>query len=75
MIYRLNSLLSFGKHKGETIKTVIANDPTYLDWAIGEIQGFELDGDAEEALDKALDELESDLFDYPVWGEFWGDRE
>ncbi len=38
-----NSVFSFGKHRGRRIKTVLAEDPSYLPWCITNIDDFIVD--------------------------------
>lgn len=42
----LNDVFLFGKHKGETIKSVIVGEPWYVRWCIDNVEGFKLDNDA-----------------------------
>lgn len=49
-IFTLIDKLTFGKHKGATIEEVIDDDPSYLEWAIDEIEWFELDEAATKSL-------------------------
>jgi hypothetical protein len=51
---KLTDALTFGKHKGETIQEVLDDAPDYLAWAIDEIDWFELDSQADQALEQAL---------------------
>jgi hypothetical protein len=53
-LFKLNDRIDFGKHRGLTIKEIIEDDPTYLEWALDEVGGFELDDVALEALERAL---------------------
>ncbi len=46
MEYRLDDLLTFGTHSGRTVKEVIDNDADYIEWALNNTSGFELDEDA-----------------------------
>jgi len=32
VIFGLNDVLTFGKHRGATVRQVLAEDPDYLDW-------------------------------------------
>jgi hypothetical protein len=41
--FSLNDKLTFGKYKGYTIEEVLESDPNYIEWAIDEIEWFELD--------------------------------
>ena len=53
-IYKLDTVVNFGKkHNGETIREIIDDDPEWLAWAVDEIDWFELDDEAEAALDEA----------------------
>jgi len=47
----LESRLTFGEYIGATIKEVIEAAPTYLEWAQDEIENFELDDEATDALE------------------------
>jgi hypothetical protein len=49
----LKSILTFGAHVGLTVEEVLQEAPTYIEWAIDEIERFELDKEAAEALEKA----------------------
>ncbi len=53
-IYSLKAPLNFGKYKGDTVQEIINNDPDYLAWAIDEIEGFELDEEAELKMEYSL---------------------
>ena len=61
MAYRLIDKLNFGKHKGETIKQVCEDDPTYIEWCLNAIDSFELD-------DKAMEFYENEI-DLHYWDE------
>lgn len=57
----LESRLTFGEHMGATIKEVIEVAPRYLEWAQDDVENFELDSEASDALEDALgqtDDLE-----------------
>jgi len=54
--FSLSDKLTFGKHKGCTIEEIIEDDPGYLEWAIDEIEWFELDEVAARKLEKNLRE-------------------
>ncbi len=56
----LKSIFTFGIHKGETVAEVIEDDPSYIEWCLDDVDGFELDSEASAALEKALG-LEDDL--------------
>ena len=56
------SKLGFGKHKGETVDSLIDFDPCYLEWCCDEIEGFSerLDSGIEQDIrDAAEDERET----------------
>ncbi len=53
-IWMVNDVLSFGKHKGETLDEVIVEDPKYIAWCTDEIDGFELDEEAMQLLEASL---------------------
>lgn len=55
MIYSKTSVLRFGKHRGETIKEIISDDVTYIEWALDEVDGFELDEAAMDLYEKQLE--------------------
>ncbi len=69
----LTDKMTFGMRKGETIQEIIDNAPSYIEWALDEIDWFELDDEAmaeyewaiETAYDEVQDETQLDL---------WGDR-
>lgn len=54
----LTNTIKFGIHKGDTVAEVIKDDPDWLAWACDNIEWFELDQDAINALDFALMENE-----------------
>lgn len=54
------SYLTFGEYTGATVREVMAVAPTYLEWAIDEVEHFELDEEATAALKKVLG-VEDDL--------------
>ncbi len=71
-IYKLESLMNFGKYEGRTVKKIACQDPDYLAWAIDEIEGFELDEKAEEEMEEALgymamDDCLVDSGEHPIW--------
>jgi len=50
----LSDKMRFGKHRGKTIKQIVDSDPSYLDWAEENVEGFILTLDARAARDRAL---------------------
>lgn len=57
----LQSVLQFGKYKGETVEDIIADNPKYLAWAMDNVNGFELNAEAQRELDAAV--VDVDAFD------------
>jgi hypothetical protein len=47
----------FGKYKGYSFDYVMRVDPSYLSWLVDENNGFELDDDTLDELDKRLKEI------------------
>ncbi len=50
----LSDKIKFGKYKGYSIEDILADDPSYLEWAIDEIDWFELDDIATQELNNEL---------------------
>lgn len=53
-VYKIDTVINFGKHKGETVGKVLETDPEWLGWAEDTIDWFELDEEAEALLDEAV---------------------
>jgi len=53
-LYVVGDTLTFGKHKNEDIDEVIVDDPTYVEWCLDEIDGFELDEELVQLLATSL---------------------
>lgn len=53
----LNYFLTFGKHKGKTLKQVIEEEPSYIEWCMNE-RIFVLDEEADELLLDAIEEID-----------------
>jgi hypothetical protein len=51
----LTDRLEFGKHRGQQLSTVIREDPTYVEWCLLNISGFELDDRASEEYEREMD--------------------
>lgn len=51
----LTDLLTFGKWRGASLKEVIEEDITYVEWALDEVSFFELDDRASEFYDETID--------------------
>lgn len=58
MVYGLDDKIKFGQYKGKAIRWIIQHDPDYAAWAYDEVAGFDLDEEAEAALDEAYFEGE-----------------
>jgi len=57
-------VIPFGKHKGETLRDVLRDDPTYLDWLAGEdIRSPALAAAVKEMCDKYASEIERAIGD------------
>jgi hypothetical protein len=54
-LLKLDTELTYGKHKGSTVAEVIDADPGYIAWMQDEIAGIVLDGPVEEAPREAAD--------------------
>ena len=59
-LYRLSTVLDFGRHKDEDIQHIVDTNPRWLEWALENVEGFALSEEAELALDLALDWMEVD---------------
>ena len=70
----LSDTFNFGKHKGETIESVISSDPGYILWAHDEkvakftedILGYADEADTEQRFANAIDGIDFgvDMWDY-----------
>ena len=54
-MYSLNDELGFGTHSQDSVREVIEEDPTYIEWALDEVKGFRLDDVAFEKYEEAID--------------------
>ena len=50
--YTFDTMLTFGKYKGKTIKEVVDINPGYLKWAVSNIEGFNLTPEIVELIEK-----------------------
>lgn len=50
----INDRIGFGGYSQSTIGEIIDDDPTYLEWALDEVNGFQLSDRARELLTEAL---------------------
>jgi len=55
-IYHTNTILSFGRHKGHTMKEVIDRHPSYVKWAVLNVDNFTIDKQCEKLLKKSLEQ-------------------
>lgn len=69
-LYHLNSVLTFGLHKGLTISEIINKNPGWLHWAIENIEGFELSNKAFERLPFPEDNPDLGARETLSWGDF-----
>lgn len=47
--------LRFGKHKGETIENVLESDPSWLRWALENLEDFVVTDEVEDGLNSLDD--------------------
>lgn len=59
-VYRLNTVVRFGKHKDSTIQQIIDSDPKWLQWAVDE-EIISLTVKANEELERALEKVPNDF--------------
>lgn len=57
-----NDVLTFGKHKGKDIKTIMEADPHYLEWLIDE----EIVNFKSRVISELMDVLQEEDDDYPI---------
>ena len=66
MAYGLADKINFGKHRGKTIKDVIENDPTYIEWMLDTVEAVEFEDTAMKEYESAIDEYyRNDESKYP----------
>lgn len=58
--FALYDTLPFGKYKGSTIKEIIEDDPSYIEWCQDAIDDFELNDSAADYLEETLNGTEQD---------------
>ena len=73
MIYpaTLNTVFNFGKHKGNTVESVIVDDPSYINWCLENVDKFSLDEDCQTLFSmQDWDDYPNPDFDdeCPEWG-------
>lgn len=53
----LSSTIPFGKHSGETVESVLDEDPGYLRWFIEQVKNYKIDPELHDAIyDRASDQ-------------------
>ena len=68
MICGPEDILRFGKHKGKSIRQIYEDDPTYIRWALSEIDNFQMsDKDRGKALQVSYS-YEQDQYENNDWG-------
>jgi hypothetical protein len=76
--YKLETVLTFGKHKGKTIRVVLENDPSYIVWMAEELDA-NFSQDVLIAAQKAAKEQHRnwlrDNYDDTGEDDDWGDRD
>ncbi len=59
---KLTDKMNYGKYRDDTIKEVIDNTPSYIEWALDEVNGFELDDEAMAEYEEAIETLYDDIW-------------
>lgn len=49
-VYCMSDELRFGKHRGETVESILESDPGWIRWALENVSGFAVDPDVEDEL-------------------------
>lgn len=57
---KLTDKMNFGKYRDDTVQEVIDNTPSYIKWALDEVNGFELDDEAMAEYEQAIAEFNRD---------------
>jgi hypothetical protein len=72
--YSLDTVFKFGKHEGNTVKTVIATDVSYITWCLEFVDNFKLDNEAyktySEAVENYFPENYPESYDLMDWSDF-----
>jgi hypothetical protein len=63
-VYTLESLFTFGKHKGNPLGCVYKIDPGYVEWCIENAEGFIIHPDTFQAMKKSRVFIFDDLLPY-----------
>lgn len=53
MTYDLDTPLGFGKYRGYPVEEVLESDPSYLMWALENVESFEVDKALQDAIERA----------------------
>jgi len=75
-----DTVLNFGKYKGETIKYVYERDASYLQWCLENIERFKLSEKETSLIEEKAEMEEWDRFEdnddyyYGHWEDDWGDK-
>lgn len=54
-MWKEDDVFPWGKHKGQTLMSVIIHDVRYVSWCIENVSGFVLDNDAYESYEAFAD--------------------
>ena len=71
MIYKLETIINFGKHKDETIKAVCDDNPTYIDWCLDNLEWFDLDDEAKDYFEDKMEEYHDYNYEHESWHDGW----
>lgn len=72
-IYRLDDRITFGKHKGKLVLTLIDEDPEYLIWAHKNVSFFKLEDSIYKSLKEEREEDQDDREDDDLLKECYDD--
>ena len=61
-IQKIDDVISFGKHRGETLKQIALTDPDYIEWLCKEVSDFII---PEEVIDALSEYCLSEFFNDP----------
>jgi len=56
----LDTIITFGTHKGKTIEYLCDEHPDYIDWCMENIKEFELDNEAYAYWEAEFEQFEND---------------
>ena len=65
-VFGIDDDLTFGAHKGRDLGSVISMEPSYIVWALDNVEWFTIDDEAQKMLDDVLESEgdQMDLFDF-----------